>query len=96
MSRTFRRLTAVLILALLAGAGAAQAFPAAKAKGPERTYFEDPLTRAWSWVVAVVEKVGSFIDPNGGSLNPEPVSPVAPSDGAMTDVGSFIDPNGGN
>jgi hypothetical protein len=95
MSRTFRRLTAVLILALLAGAGAAQALPAAKVKGPDRIRFENPLTGAWNWVVAVVEKVGSFIDPNGGSLNPEPGIPLAPTDGTTADVGSFIDPNGG-
>ena len=90
MSRTFRRLTAVLILALLAGAGAAQALPAAKVKGPERIHFEDPLTRAWSWVVAVVEKAGSFIDPNGNWLTPVPSDPAT----ATSEAGSFIDPNG--
>lgn len=94
MSRTYRRLTAVLILALLAGAGAVQALPVTKAKGPDGPRFEAPFTAAWNWVLAVVEKVGSFIDPNGGSLNPEPEPPVAPNGTATTEVGSFIDPNG--
>jgi hypothetical protein len=89
MSRTFRRLTAVLILALLAGAGAAQALPA-KAKGPDRPHFQNPLASAWSWVASIVEKAGSFIDPNGNWLTPVPSDPAT----TAVEAGSFIDPNG--
>lgn len=87
MSRTFRRLTAVLILALLAGAGAVQALPVAKAKGPDGPRFEDPLLKVWTWIVAVVEKHSTFIDPNGGIwLTPDPEEPVESGDGATAGV----------
>jgi hypothetical protein len=95
MSRTFRCLTAVLILALLAGTGAVQALPMTKAKGPDGPRFEAPFTAAWNWVVAVVEKAGSFIDPNGHWLLPEP-DPTSPDSGTTVEAGSFIDPNGGS
>lgn len=96
MSRTFRRLTAVLILALLAGAGAAQALPAAKVKGPDSTRFENPLANVWGWVMSIVEKAGSFIDPDGGpKALPDPTDPTAPSGmTAVGEAGSFIDPDG--
>lgn len=86
MSRTFRCLTAVLILALLAGAGAAQALPVTKAKGPEGPRFEDPFTRVWTWIVAVITKGSDntvYIDPNGAWLIADPEDPVEePSNGA--------------
>jgi hypothetical protein len=92
MSRTFRRLTAVLILALLTGAGAAQALPMTKANGPGASRFENPLLRAWNWVVAIVEKHTTFIDPNGNSLIADPGDPTETGTG-VTAAGS-INQNG--
>ena len=88
MLRTFRRPLALLVFVLLAGAGTAQALPAVE--GPQEARTQNPLVLAWDWMASLFDKVGSFIDPNGGELNPDPDERTA------TDVGSFIDPNGGS
>lgn len=92
MVRTFRRPLVLLVFVLLAGAGSAQAVPAAE--GPREARFQNPLVFAWDWMASVFDKVGSFIDPNGGEgLNPNPEDRTT-SSGMGADVGSFIDPNG--
>jgi hypothetical protein len=90
MLRTFRRPLALLVFVLLAGASTAQALPAVE--GPQEVRLQNPLVLAWDWMASLFNKVGSFIDPNGGSLNPNPDDRTAT--GTATDVGSFIDPNG--
>jgi hypothetical protein len=91
MVRTFRRPLVLLVLVLLAGAGSAHAVPAAES--PREAKLQNPLVLAWDWMASVFDKVGSFIDPNGGELNPNPQDRTT-SSGMGTDVGSFIDPNG--
>ena len=88
MLRTFRRPLALLVFVLLAGAGTAQALPAVE--GPQEARIQNPLVLVWDWMASLFDKVGSFIDPNGGELSPDPDERHA------TDVGSFIDPNGGS
>lgn len=90
MVRTFRRPLVLLVLVLLAGAGSVQAMPAEDSR---EARFQNPLVLAWSWMAAIFDKVGSFIDPNGGELNPNPGDRTTAS-GTDPDVGSFIDPNG--
>jgi hypothetical protein len=89
MSRTFRRLTAVMILALLAGAGAVQALPVTKVKGLEGPRFENPLLKVWTWIVAVVTKGSEntvYIDPNGNSLVPDPEEASKPGNGTAVEA----------
>jgi hypothetical protein len=90
MVRTFRRPLVLLVLVLLVGAGSAQALPAVE--GPRAVQLQNPLVLAWEWMASFFEKIHSNIDPNGGSLNPNPDHPT--SMGTESDVRSFIDPNG--
>jgi hypothetical protein len=90
MLRTFRRPLALLVFVLLAGASTAQALPAVE--GPQEVRLQNPLVLAWDWMASLFEKAGSFIDPNGGSLNP--VDDPRTVSGTSSDAGSFIDPNG--
>ena len=89
MLRTFRRPLALLVFVLLAGAGTAQALPAV---GPQEVTVQNPLVLVWDWIASLFDKAGSFIDPNGGSLNP--VDDPRTASGTSSDAGSFIDPNG--
>ncbi|HSK79978.1 MAG TPA: hypothetical protein VLQ45_26230 [Thermoanaerobaculia bacterium] len=90
MLRTFRRPLALLVFVLLAGAGTAQALPAVE--GPQEITVQNPLVLVWDWIASLFDKNSSFIDPNGGSLNPNPDERTSTT--TATDNGSFIDPNG--
>jgi hypothetical protein len=75
-----------VLLALLVGPGLAHARPS-RDESPAVAHEARFLDRTWSWLVSVIMKGGSFIDPNG--LH-------APTGGTIQpDGGSFIDPNGG-
>jgi hypothetical protein len=83
------RLGLFVLLALLAGPGLAHARPS-RDESPrmaEEPRLSEGMVRAWSWLVSVVLKGGSFIDPNG--IHTPTGTTVQP------DGGSFIDPNGG-
>jgi hypothetical protein len=96
MERMSVRLGVLAVLVLLAGPSLAHARPSPsvdqnKASAVDR----EPklLERAWSWVVSVFEKGGSFIDPSGGG----DVQNIGHPPGTVTtDGGSFIDPSGGH
>ena len=90
MLRTFRRPLALLVFVLLTGAGTAQALPAVE--GLQDVRLQNPLVLVWDWLTSLFDKNSSFIDPNGGSLNPNPDERTAT--GTSADNGSFIDPNG--
>lgn len=92
MLRTFRRPLALLVFLLLSGAGTAQALPAVE--GAQEVRLQNPLVLAWDWMASLFEKAGSFIDPDGDSLNPLDPNPTAPASGTAADAGSFIDPDG--
>jgi len=85
MERTIRRITAVLVLSLFTAGGAEALGPAARQRA-------GLLEAAWAWlasrVVAVFEKEGSDMDPNGARLHEAPPPP------ASTDAGSDMDPDG--
>src|SRR5436305_9576256 len=62
------RLGLFVLLVLLVGPGLANARPSRDesprmAAGEPR--FSEGMERAWSWLVSVIMKGGSFIDPNG-------------------------------
>lgn len=92
MVRTFRRPLVLLVFVLLAGAGSAQALPTVE--GSREAQCQNPLVFAWDWMASLLEKAGSFIDPDGDSVNPLGPDPTAPASGARHDAGSFIDPDG--
>lgn len=96
MSRTLRSMSALLVLMLMLGTGAAHALPSGDGPSIERA--PGTLVAIWNWMASLLEVDGSFLGVfeasggNGGRVLP----PLPPNSGAEADGGSFIDPNGGS
>jgi hypothetical protein len=89
MNRMRVRLWVVMmLLALLVAPGLLHARPVTDEGKAARAAEPSILGQAVKWLVAMIGKAGSFIDPNGT------VDPSGVSNSFRPDAGSFIDPNG--
>jgi hypothetical protein len=82
------RLGLLVVLVLLVGPVLAQARPLQddSPRMAQEPRLLEGVQHAWGWLVSMILKGGSFIDPNGIHT---------PTGTAQPDGGSFIDPNGG-
>lgn len=98
MSKTFRAIAMVLVMALATTGAASALGPEAR---PSAGLFDRVLDRALSLVSwtdsglrSIWSSFGGYIDPNGDPRANSNGS-IDPNDGETVDYGGYIDPNGG-